>query len=410
MIDEFTPHVAIYLRTLYNGGIERSFINLMKNLVSKGIRVDLVLDYYEYSPFIEVIPPAVRLVLLDARQPLRRIPKLMDYLRREQPTAIIAANDFSNQVAILAQRLTQVPTQVLITIHTNLSTEMKNASGLKQRIRAWLIPLSVRLLYPLAHRIVPVSKGVGSDLAQFSGIAAERIDPVYNPVITLELLTKATLPVEHPWLQDDQVPVIIGIGRLTAQKDFKMLIQAFARVRKARPARLIILGDGPLRAELMAQVAALGLQADVDLPGFVTNPYAYLAKSAVFALSSAWEGLGLVVIEALAVGVPVVSTSCPSGPAEILDGGRYGELVPVRDSAAMAAGLLRVLAGQEKTVSKAWLKQFTADYSMNRYLELLGIDVKSKETVSGDVSGDVSSDVSSAVSSDARRMARIRKM
>ncbi len=344
-------------------------INLMDSLVKRGLRVDLVLDYYCYSPFRAMIPPAVQVVLLDAEKSLHRLPRLMDYLRREQPTAVITANDFANQLAVLARKLTGVPTRVLLTVRTHLSTEI----AAKTHRSAKLIPLSAKLMYPWADAIVTVSKGVGVDLARLTGISAERIQTVYNPVITPEMQMKAMEPVKHPWFQDGEVPVIVGVGRLELQKDFEMLIRAFARVRQVRPARLVILGDGKLRATLMAQVAALGLQADVDLPGFVENSHAYLAKAAAFALSSAWEGLGLVVIEALALGTPVVSTDCPSGPAEILDDGRYGELVPVGDDQAMAAGLLKVLAGEHKPVDQAWLKQFTADHAASRYLELLGI-------------------------------------
>lgn len=367
-----SSHIALYLHTLYNGGIERVLLNLVRELVKRGVTVDLVLDYFEYSPYLSQFPPEVKVIQLNAHGMLSRLKKLMGYLRQEQPIALMSANHYPNEIAILAKRLSRVPTRIVVSEHTTLSSEIGKASPLSSR---YWIPLIAKVLYTMADGIVAVSNGVAHDLAALVGLPRQRIQTIYNSVISPEILVKAQEPVEHPWFLPGSPPVVLGVGRLEAQKDFVNLITAFALVRKQQPAHLMILGEGSQRSQLQALVQKLGLEADVTLPGFVENPYAYLAKAEVFALSSAWEGLPTVLIESLAVGTPIVSTNCPSGAIEILDHGKYGELVPVGNSEALAQGILRVLSGHVKPIDPAWLYQFTVDCAAQKYLDILGIPV-----------------------------------
>ena len=207
----------------------------------------------------------------------------------------------------------------------------------------------VRALYPRTDALVAVSQGVADDIARMAGLDARRVTVIPNPIVTPDLERRAREPVEHRFFGDGDPPVILGVGRLVRQKDFATLVRAFALVRARRDARLLILGAGDPREaeterELRALIAALGLGSDVDLPGWVDNPVAYMTHADVFALSSAYEGFGNVVAEALAVGTPVVSTDCQSGPAEILEGGRHGRLVPVGDPRALADAILQTLA------------------------------------------------------------------
>ena len=195
---------------------------------------------------------------------------------------------------------------------------------------------------------------------------------IYNPVVSDALRARARQPTGHRWLPGDGIPVIVGMGRLTRQKDFATLIRAFARVRQGLPARLIVLGEGEDRDDLEALCRSLGVAADVDLPGFVANPYAILARARLFVLSSRWEGLPGALIEALACGARVVATDCPSGPREILDDGRYGQLVPVEDEAALADAMRAALDGSFVAADPgAWLARFDAEANTDRYLELL---------------------------------------
>ena len=201
----------------------------------------------------------------------------------------------------------------------------------------------------------------------------ESIEVIYNPVITPQLSQKSQESVDHPWFAPGEPPVVLGVGRLEQQKDFPTLIHAFAKVRQMQTAKLVILGSGREEKKLLSLVNELELSEDVAILGFVENPYAYMAKSAIFVLSSVWEGFGNVVAEALAAGAPVVSTNCPSGPAEILDNGKYGELVSVGDSQAMAEAILRVLLGEIKSVDSDWLEQFKLETVAQKYLDVLQV-------------------------------------
>ena len=206
-------------------------------------------------------------------------------------------------------------------------------------------------LYPLADAVVAVSRGVAEDVAARCGLPVERIHVVYNPAVGPEIEALSAAPAPHPWLAVGGPPVVLAVGRLGAAKDFPMLIRAFAQLRARLQARLIILGkdkDPQKTAKRIAEyrelAASLGVAGDVDFPGFDPNPFAWMARAAVLAVSSRHEGFCNVIAEALACGCPVVSTDCPSGPGEILDGGRYGRLVPVGDEAAMADALAATLA------------------------------------------------------------------
>ncbi len=362
------PLIALYLRYLFNTGIEPVTLNLARGLIKRGLRVDLVLNKVG-GGYADQIPPGVRVVDLKSPHLPTGIPVLVRYLRRERPVALLSSQHFTNETAMLARLLTPKSTRFVVCEHVVLSQDARNSTRFKER----LMPLTAGLTYRWADGIVAVSHGVAQDLAQITRLQPERIRVIYNPVLTPELQAKAREPLDHPWFAPNQPPVIVGVGRLRAQKDFATLIRAFARVRQSRPARLLILGNGPEKVRLLELVQQLGLQEDVALPGFVQNPYAYLARAAVFTLSSAWEGLPTVLIEAMAVGVPVIATDCPSGPAEILEGGRYGVLVPVGNSEAMAEAILGVLAGQAKRADPLWLEQFTLDTAVEHYLQVLGV-------------------------------------
>jgi glycosyltransferase involved in cell wall biosynthesis len=218
---------------------------------------------------------------------------------------------------------------------------------------------------------VAVSSGTADDLARAAKIPRERIQVIYNPVITPATDVLARQPPEHPWFAAGQPPVILGVGRLTWAKDFSTLIRAFAQVRQRRPVRLIILGEGEERSALTALAKELGVADEVALPGFRVNALSFMANSALFVLSSASEALPTVLIEALAVGARVVSTDCPSGPREILQHGRLGSLVPVGDVAAMSAAMVDALDRPASAVSLEPLAPFTQDAAVDHYLRLI---------------------------------------
>lgn len=334
------PSISIFLPALAGGGAERAMLHLAQGLAERGFKTDLVLANAE-GDYLASVPSSIRVVDLQARFPvlISKTIALQHYLKQEQPAVLFSALDILSS-AIWAQRLAGVPTRVIMCVQTHLSRQFRNHQPHTiGRIR----PLLVRWLYPRSEAIVAASQGVAADVAQITGLSVDRIPVIHNPVVTPEVLQKMQAPVDHPWFAPGEPPVILGVGRLVSQKDFPTLINAFARVRQQCSARLMILGEGEDRSLLEAQIQQLGLAADVALPGFVDNPYAYMAKAKVFALSSIFEGFGNVVAEAMAAGTPIVSTDCDSGPAEILANGQYGKLVTVGDADALAAAIVATL-------------------------------------------------------------------
>jgi len=358
--------IALFLPSLRGGGAERVMVNLARGFYDQGINVDLVLAKAE-GPYLSEVPAGVRVIDLHSSRVLFSLPGLVRYLRRERPQSILSAMDHANIVAIWARKLSGVPCRVIVSVHNTLSRTTAHSSNLRVR----LIPNLIRIFYPWADDIVTVSNGVADDFASTIGLQRERIKVIYNPVITPELFEKAREPLDHPWFAAGQPPVVLSVGRLAKEKDYPTLIRAFALVRRKYPARLMILGEGEERPKLETLIKELGLENDVSLPGFVDNPYAYIARSAVFVLSSAWEGFGNVLVEAMAVGTPVVSTDCPSGPAEILEGGKWGKLVPVGDIEKIAKAIMTTLRDPNHPDVAKRAQDFRIEKLVQNYLKVL---------------------------------------
>jgi glycosyltransferase involved in cell wall biosynthesis len=359
-----SSRIAIYLRLLSGGGAERMMVNLIKGFVDLGLSVDLVLNKAD-GPYLNLVPPQVRIIDLKAPRMIQGLPKLVGYLKREKPDAMLTTLHYNIEIAILAKHLAGANTRLVVREANTLSNQSKYC-----KTDQWSGQLA-RWFYPWADEVLAVSHGVADDLSQVTGIPTARMKVVYNPVITPSLVENSKAVLDHPWLVNKEAPVILGVGRLSEQKDFPTLIKAVAQVRAQRPVRLLILGTGPDRESLMALAVSLGIEADVAFLGFVANPYAYMKQSDVFVLASKWEGLPNVLIEAMAVGTPVVSTNCPSGAAEILANGKYGELVEIGDDRGMATAILKVLEGDVRSVEADWLQQFSVSTAIENYLPLL---------------------------------------
>lgn len=359
-----TVRVAMFLPSLVGGGAERVMLNLATAFVDQGMEVDLVLARAE-GQYLHDVPTNVRIIDLRATRVLLCLPNLVGYLRREHPQVVLAALDHANVIAIIAAKLARRSVPVIATIH-NMPM---GASGHAETLRARLTPLLTRTVYPLADAIVAVSEGVARNLLRSKGIAKRGVHVIYNPVVSHEMLVKAQEPVQFKWYEGiDDVPVIIGVGRLTAEKDFETLIRAFSLVRKNRTVRLLIIGEGEERQRLETLVQELGLRDEVALPGFVENPYSYISRSRLFVLSSRSEGLPTALVEAAALGVPVISTDCPSGPAEVLRGSEQ-YLVPVGDTSALAHAIEATLDSTQR--QRIDTHAFTVKCSAQRYRELL---------------------------------------
>ncbi|MGF1491698.1 MAG: glycosyltransferase [Microcoleaceae cyanobacterium] len=374
------PLISFFLPNLGGGGVLRSVVNLAQGCIDQGFKVDILVNR-AVGPFLEEVPSQVRVVDLKDPRLRQSISVVANYLRQEQPYGLISNMHYNDEIALLARHFSGVSTKIVVVNKNHPRNRRKKPSIGEFVVKPmyWLgfapnRPTTLmRLLYPRADGIVAISQGVAENVARVTGLPMNQIRVVYNPVITPELKQKAQEPIDHSWFKPGEPPIILGVGRLTGQKDFPTLIHAFAHVRQQQRVRLLILGSGPDREALEDLVRALDLEEDVSMPGYVNNPYAYMAKSSVFVLSSIWEGLGNVLIEAMAAGVPVVSTDCESGPAEILDQDRYGSLVPVGDAQAMSDAILRTINGKNKEVDSAWLHQFSLEAATQQYLDLIGL-------------------------------------
>lgn len=361
--------IAYFIRSMHGGGAEKATLHLLSEFAKRGLKVDLLVARAEGS-YLKLIPPEINLIDLSTDQVFLSFPKLIRYLQWQRPKALIASLHYPAEMALWARELAKVPTKVIVIEQNTLSVEAKNSSQLSVR----LSPLAARLSYPLADRVVAISKGVAVDLAKTICRPFDKIDIIHGAIITPNLFQQAQEPIDHPWFEAGEPPVVIALGRLHKQKDFPTLIHAFAKVRQTLLARLMILGVGPEEDNLKSLIHNLGIEKDVEMPGFFLNPYPYVARAGVFVLSSAWEGLSNILVETLALGTPIVSTDCPSGPSEVLNGGKYGLLVPVGDSDAMAQSLIKALGGKGKKAEPEWIEKFTAEYCTQRFLELLQID------------------------------------
>jgi len=417
--------IAILTGSLKGGGGERAVVNLARGFIDQGFKVDLILFWRE-GVYFDFLPEEVRVISLSMNssnivhhsrlhrifrfifhrelksvhldflmkldklrkrmrsyfgqksQGLERwnpyVLRLADYLRETRPKALLAVMTEANLVAIKAKQLIYAPPRLILCEQVTLSLYLQE----HYRNRSDFMGQWIKELYPKSNTIVAISKGVAKDLIENFGLPLEKVRVIYNPVMVSEVQRMAAEEVDHPWFKPDQPPVILGVGRLVPQKDFPTLLRAFSLVRQVRPARLVILGEGEERPKLEQIAYQLGIQNDVLMPGFVKNPYAFMAKSAVFVLSSAYEGFGNVIVEALLCGCPVVSTDCRSGPREILEGGRYGRLVSVGDVEGLARAILETLENPNKPADKEARIRRAMDFSIDKiasqYLEVLGLE------------------------------------
>lgn len=399
--------IGLFIHGLSGGGVQRSTANLAGALLGRGHEVDLVVgtangaarrmvpvgaglvplqrrSRLHYLPLVLRADPDLHRLLMKPvilplipQKALFYLPSLVSYLEQRRPHVLISADTYCNLVAIWARRLAGTATKVIVSERNALSVQLRRP----ERRNAWRwrhAPPLIGALYPRADGIVAVSQGVGDDLSALCGIPRSAISTIYNPVHSGAALDRqAQEAPAHPWLQPGQPPVVLGVGRLVKPKDFGTLIRAFAAVRGERPARLLILGaeqEKGERARLLMLARTLGVADDVQLPGHVDNPYAYYRRAAVFVLSSYREGLGNVLIEALSCGCPVVSTDCPYGPAEILDGNRFGRLVPVGDWQAMAQAISSTLDFPPDAARlRARGATFGVERAASAYLALSGI-------------------------------------
>ncbi|MBX3046476.1 MAG: glycosyltransferase [Anaerolineales bacterium] len=368
---ELTPkrisRVALLVASFRAGGVERVTINLANELARRGYQVDLVVLSAAGGALRSGVGQTVTVFDLRSSRSLYGVRALANYFKQHQPDIFISNQTHLNILSIFASWRAKSRALLYVVEHNHMTSVVRNSKKLADRLR----PLLARLFYPYAHKVLAVSQDAADDLAALAGFQNEEIFVVYNSILPGDFSSQAELPAEDPWFKEIQEPFVIAVGRLAPQKAFDTLIRAMDKVNQSRPVQLLILGEGGERANLEALVEQLALQEIVSLPGYVDNPLRYVARANLFVLSSLWEGLPSVLIEAMACGTSVVSTNCPAGPREILHNGFYGKLVPVGDATEMAQAILEVLADpQDARQLKERAKQYIAPYAAESYIQL----------------------------------------
>ena len=372
-VDCDTRRVAFLATSYGDGGVERMLVHTANGLAALGIVVDFM-PGARSRPFIDDLRQDVRLIQLPDEGYKARLEALATYLSRTTPAIVLSAKLTDDQLALAALKASGVPSRAVFRVGNPLLA--------RNRLRsAWFWPrwrreVAIKHLYRHAHGIIAVAPALARELR----CALDGTVPIVtlpNPTIGPSLANWQSGTPPHAWLAPGQVPVIMGIGGLRQQKDFATLLHAFALLRRDRAARLMILGEGRQRHRLEALAQRLGIADDVLLPGFASPLYDWLGHAALFVLSSRWEGSPNALIEALALGRPVVATNCPGGAADILQHGRLAPLVPVGDAAAMAQAMAKILRQPGEAARR---KQAVALFNVRRsaaaYAKALGLGTR----------------------------------
>lgn len=359
--------IAVFVPSMHGGGAERAMLMFCAELVRRGYSVDLLTTRFE-GPLRGLVPRGVSVVDLQSRRTSLTLIQLVRYLRQTRPAALYSTIMNANIVAALAGKMAGCETKTI------LRESNAPLSSPKNSLSRWTTFKLSPYLYRLSDGVIAVSRGVADELTEMAPRLTDKIRVISTPAISDDVIAQGTERVEHPWFVQRDKPIILSAARLEPHKGFLSLVRAFVKVRKERDARLVLLGEGTLQARIEQEVKDLGLGEHVAMLGWVKNPYAYLSKADVFVLASEFEGLPNVLIQAMAFGTPIVATDCKSGPAEILAGGRFGTLVPVRDEEALARGLLHALNMPRQLEAMAHARAtYGAQRAVDAYLAMAGL-------------------------------------
>ncbi|WP_170972321.1 glycosyltransferase [Natronorubrum halophilum] len=360
--------VCLFVSSLNGGGAHKMMVHIAEGLYKRGYNVDIVLVKKE-GAFLDIVPDHIQVVNLNSKRILTSLPKLVRYLNENQPAALLATPTSTTIISVWAGMIAQTDTKIVLRVPVCLSkTTFYNSP---KSIEHKALPYLIRWFYPFSDKLVAISYGVGEDLKKTFNFDDANIKVIHNPSINNETFSLKCEPVDCNFFEFSG-PIFLGVGRLTEQKDFSTLVRAFDKVNEVKESRLIILGEGEKRNEIENLISKRGLESHVLMPGFVQNPYPYMRRSDIFVLSSAWEGFGNVLVEAMACGTAVVSTNCESGPSEILNGGEYGPLVPVGDEDRMAEEMIETLSNPiESSMLIERAQDFHVDNIVDEYEDIL---------------------------------------
>lgn len=360
--------VALLLPTLAGGGAERSVLSTAGALLSRGHAVDLVVGSAD-GPLRVEVPPGVDLHDLGVARVRSVVGPLRRYLGSRRPTHLVPTLEHAVVAAAAAVRLERTDTVLVPRVANTVSEVLARTTAVDRAAHRLAVAV-----YRRAATVVAVSQGVADDLIASHGVPGDRVRVVPNPVVPPDLERRRSAPASHPWAHADGPPLVVGMGRLCPQKNFALLLRAFAEVVVRRPARLVILGEGELRAPLEHLVQQLGLAEVVDLPGFLPDPFPVLGAAHVFVLSSDHEGMPGALIQAIACGATPVATDCPSGPREVLSEVAGGHLVPRRDVPAMREAILTALDAPRAGLGPDVWGRWTAERSGAGWAAALGLE------------------------------------
>jgi glycosyltransferase involved in cell wall biosynthesis len=350
--------VLIFSPSLQPGGAERVALDLANWFSQKGIKVFLVLAK-NLGGFTEEVGKNISIVDLKSNHVFQTIPKLISLIQDFQPTIILSFQTQANVAILVASLLSHLHIPVIPTEHSTISINLNRKGLLKEKL---LLPLA-RILYHQAPALISVSRKAADDLISTLHLDSKKVRVIYNPINLTKILNSSQMEYQHPWLTPGTPPLLLAVGRLTEAKGFSDLIQAISIVLQKRPVNLMIIGEGEKRTELENQIKTLGLENFVELNGFMANPYSVLSKADLFVSSSIWEGFGVAIVEAMACGIKVVATDCLSGPAEILENGRFGTLVPPGNPQLLADAILKSV---DRTVISPDAKERANDFSIDK--------------------------------------------
>jgi glycosyltransferase involved in cell wall biosynthesis len=379
--------ISILTHDISGGAFTNLCIALVRGFLELGVDCQLVLLYASDAELTKYAD--IPIVTLNVKRTAFSLMATMRYLREYQPDVILPMPWYFNIVAVWAKYLTGVNTKVILGEHNIISLEASIEHRDKLHLR--LLPILMRWTYPYSDALVGVSRDTITDLVDTLKIEAKiPMQVILNPVNPDRVRQLAREPIEHPWFQNSEIPTIVTAARLAKQKQLDGLLRALARVVKTTPARLVILGEGPLRGELEQLVRELDIAEFVWMPGYDPNPYRYMANCDVFVLASAWEGCPIALQEAMAAGAAVVVTDAPGGMKDVIEFGKYGRMVPTGDPDALATEILQLLSQpdlkqhyrhQAKLRSEDFHYLKTAQQYIDLCQSVLSSSVKPKELV-----------------------------
>ena len=358
--------IALFLPSLAGGGAERVYSYLAGRFAGRGHQVFLVLASAS-GPYASEVDSRVQIVDLNANGVLRSARRLTLFLRKVRPDVLLSALDHANVIAALATRVAGIGNRCVVSVRSVLTAVNTYDPSLRRRILLWL----TRLAFRQADSVIANSEAIGRDLAESFAVPDRKLRVIYNPLDVERIEKESAAAAPGAPRVAKGTALVLAVGSLTLLKDFATLIRAFSEARKRHPCRLVILGEGEKRAELSALIADLELGDAVSLPGFDSNPFAWMSAADVLVSSSLTEGCPNVVLQAMACNLPIVATDCVGGTAELLEHGKWGELVPVGDSEAMASAICSVLqSGPTKNLIER-AREFSPDKIERAYFAAL---------------------------------------